>query len=189
MGHINGLHLLGLFVVVGIITVVVIARSPKAPQQPTVEDNDRSTDVIERHTSLFHRLVMATFVTNVMGYGNNSHHFAKFRGSVLCEFTAYAHLIDALENARRIHDIPARELSSAMKDNFVSALADDSAFVMNCARYVDFIAKLADDSYVISTPSGTPIPEEFIVRMPTINAYRALRDELWPGHDFDTAGA
>lgn len=184
MGHFNGLGLLALVLVVAVITVVVIARSPQAPQQET----DPQRDPITFHTTYRQRAFMAAFVCNVMGYGTNSQHFARLRGSALCEFAAFTRLVDALENARRIMQIPAGEMTRETREHFMAELADDRGFTLNCAHEADFIEKLVNDAYVITTPTGQPIPEDLIIELSIVDEYRCLRDEMWPSKDFNRLG-
>lgn len=185
MGHINGAHVLAFVLVVAAITVVVIARSPKAPQQ---QDTEPQRDPITYFTTYRQRIFMAAFVCNVMGYGTNSQYFKRLRSSALIEFAAYGHLADALENARRVMQIPPGEMSHETREYFMAELVDDRGFTLNCARYIGFIAKLMDDSHVITTPEGTAIPEELIIPVGTIDSYRALRNEMWPSEDFNRQG-
>jgi hypothetical protein len=186
MGHFNGLGLLAIVAIVAVITIVAIVRSPKAAQEQ--DNTEQQRDLITYYTTYRQRIFMAAFVCNVMGYGTNSQYFRRMRSSALIEFAAYGHLIDALENARHVMQIPRGEMSHETQEYFMAELVDNRGFILNCARYADFIAKLVDDAHVITTSWGQPIPDELIISQDTVDAFRTLRNEMWPSVDFNRQG-
>lgn len=176
MGNINGLHVLIFALVVGLITIVVIVRSPQAPQEDI--DDGRDTRFLDQYLPNWQRAVVATFVANALGYGSEARTFLRVRASVSMHH-AYDRLVDAIENARRIYGIPQGQLSDDDCDRLVTFLVNDKGFILACAGDSAFVMHMADTAYSVTTPDDEAIPERLIPREVVLIALGDMRAALW----------
>jgi hypothetical protein len=171
-GTFDGRHLL-LLVLLGIgVTVFVIARSPKAPEQPGPDPHQQ---IIDELTSQRHRRLMANFVVNVLGYGPYHRDFANMRDTLRMH-VGYHRLHVELQGACRRLGINTDLLGGVTDDAYwaLAEIADDVDFMLACAAHIDLVEHAIDQSYTVTTPEGKPISQNDVPDGEVARAFRRL---------------